>query len=155
MKLSYHKIGAIIYAIWGVIHIIGGGQLLALSLSDNPTDALIGFGSGLPVSEIPHIHDPATISVLAFHSFDLLWMGILVLIISISMNWKNSKTGFLINSAIIGFADIGLVLFMLAPGIVKFEEGMIGPALWPIGMFFLILGLRKKTKLQTNSSINQ
>jgi|CXWL01.1.fsa_nt_gi hypothetical protein len=151
MKLSYHKIGSAIYVIWGIIHIFGGGTLLADAVSDNPTKALFGFGSAMPESSISPVSDPVTASVISFHSFDLVWMGILVTIIAITMNWKNSKTGFLINTAIIAFADLGLIIFMLIPGIVKVEEGLIGPLLLPLGMIFLILGLRKKDKAKTTS----
>lgn len=152
MKLSYHKIGAVIYGIWGLIHVAGGAMLLADATSDNPTKALVSIGSAFPESEIPAVTHPASAGVLAFHSFNLLWMGLVVVIVAFTMNWKNSKTGFWFNIAIIGFADIGLIVFMLAPGIVKFEEGIIGPVLWPLGMFFLLLGLRKKRLAQAVSA---
>jgi hypothetical protein len=149
MKISFHKIGAVTYGIWGLIHVAGGAILLADAVSDNPTKALVSIGSAFPESEIPAVTHPASAGVLAFHSFNLLWMGLVVAIVAITMNWKNSKSGFWFNTAIIGFADIGLIIFMLAPGIVKFEEGIIGPLLWPIGMFFLLLVLRKKKQSQT------
>ncbi|HNR15279.1 MAG TPA: hypothetical protein PKG90_01305 [Chitinophagaceae bacterium] len=150
MKISYHKIGAVIYGIWGLIHVAGGAMLLADATSDTPTKALVSIGSAFPESEIPAVTHPASAGVLAFHSFNLLWMGLVVAIVAFTMNWKNSKPEFWLNTAIIGFADIGLIVFMLAPGIVKFEEGIIGPVLWPLGMFFLLLGLRKK-KLAQNA----
>lgn len=152
MKISYHKVGAVIYGIWGLIHVAGGAMLLADASSDNPTKALISIGSGFPETEIPAVTHPASAGVLAFHSFNLLWMGLVVAAVAFTMNWKNSKAGFWFNTAIIGFADIGLIVFMLVPGIVKFEEGIIGPVLWPLGMFFLLMGLRKKKLAQTTSA---
>ena len=156
MRISYHKVGAVIYGMWGLIHVAGGAMLLADATSDNPTKALISIGSAFNETEIPAVTHPSLEGVLAFHSFNLLWMGLVAAIVAFTMNWKNSKAGFWFNTAIIGFADIGLIVFMLAPGIVKFEEGIIGPVLWPLGILFLLLGLKKKKLTQTESvSTNQ
>lgn len=149
MKYAHHKTGAVIYALWGLIHIAGGSMLLSDALSGNPGNVLKSIASALPESQIQAVAaNTVNAAVLASHAFNLFWMGLVVLIIAITMNWKNSKAGLLFNTAIIGFADIGLIAFLLIPGYVKFEEGIIGPILWPLGMFFLLLGLRNNKKCQ-------
>lgn len=152
MKISYHKTGALICGLWGLIHVAGGGLLLADALSDHPENALKSLGSALSETDFPAADNPVVRAVVSFHSFNLLWMGLAAMIIALTLNWKNSKTGFFLNGALIGLADAGLIAFMLAPGIIKLEEGIIGPVLWPFSVLFLYLGLQKRQNLETNSS---
>jgi hypothetical protein len=144
MKTQFTKIGAATYCLWGLLHVAGGAMLLSDSLSDDPTKALASIGSALPGSEIPDVTHPAVSGVLAFHSFNILWMGLMATIVAITMNWVNSKAGFWINTAVIGLADTGLIAFMLLPGIMKPEEGLIGPVIGITGMILLMPGLGQK-----------
>ncbi len=151
MKISYHKTGALICGLWGLIHVAGGGLLLADALSNHPENALKSLGSALSESEFPVAVSPVIRAVVAFHSFNLLWMGLAVMIIAFTLNWKNSRAGFFLNAAMIGLADAGLIAFMLIPGIVKLEEGIIGPVLWPVSVLFLYLGLPKNQPAESVS----
>ena len=39
-------------------------------------------------------------------------------------------TGYWFNLVIVGAADIGLIIFLLAPGYMAIADGIPGPALW-------------------------
>ncbi len=139
------KIGAIAWLLWGVVHIIGGGVLLSESFAG--PNAFLHALTGSEQSTITPssvegssefgLH--ATTEVFKFHAFDLFWLGILVSGIAILMNWKNSATGFWLNLTIVGFTDIGLVLFMAGPGVVPISDAWIGPTLFIVALVFSTL----------------
>jgi hypothetical protein len=49
-------------------------------------------------------------------SFNILWIGLLVTVVAVTMNWSNSRLGYWLNLAVVGATDAGLVWALLAPG---------------------------------------
>lgn len=133
-----HKIAAVVYMLWGAIHILGGAAMMSASmqgpniflqmLSGNANDVFGAVQDRLGVQ--------ATTEVFAFHSFNIIWLGALAIAVALFLNWKNYRVGYWVNLAIVGFADLGLILFMVVPGVMKISEAWIGPALFAIAIFF-------------------
>jgi len=150
MKNKSAKTAAVFYVLWGIIHIIGGAALLSASmdgadafvkgLTGNTGAALNGvIGGGL-------LGLKAAKWVFAFHSYNIMWMGILAILIAVLMNWKDSTAGYWINMAVVGFADLGLIIFMVLPGVMSISNAWIGPLLFLLAFSFSTIGRLTKVK---------
>lgn len=73
-----------------------------------------------------------TAAVAGFHSWNLLWIGALVAVIAVTLNRRNDRAGYWVNLALAGCTDVGLVVFMLAPGHLRLAEGMVGIVLFVV-----------------------
>lgn len=145
MATRASRIGAAFYALWGLIHIIGGAVLLQAALSGTDTFLRVQVGSS-PLELSPFGEHGTTVAVargvFAFHALNLTWLGLLVLIVGLRLNWFNSPAGYWVNLALVGFTDLGLVLFLVGPGIMSWADAWIGPALFLPACAFTTLGLR-------------
>lgn len=139
MKITVYKLGAIFYALWGVLHVIGGAVILT---ADARTQVEM-FGTAMVAPGTAPEPGPIVHAVLSFHAYNLLWMGLLSLIVAILLNWKNSRIGYWINLAIVGAADLGLIVFLLIPGYMSVLDGSLGPVLWMLALVFSTMGLIK------------
>jgi hypothetical protein len=131
-----------------VIHIIGGAVMLQAALTG--TDAFVRAQVGSsPVALPPLGAQGAALSVaggvFAFHAFNLTWLGLTVLCVAILLNWRNVPAGYWLNLAIVGFTDLGLVLFIVTPGIMPWSDAWIGPVLFVPAWLFSTMGMRWRT----------
>jgi hypothetical protein len=69
-------------------------------------------------------------------SFNILWIGLLVTVVAVTMNWSNSRLGYWLNLAVVGATDAGLVWALLAPGYMAWSDGMIGLVLFAFALVF-------------------
>jgi len=129
------KIGAVFFGLWGLLHTIGGGAMLATSIGG------IEDGFGLFLKSAGSDGALAN-AILQYHSFNILWFGIASTVVAATMNWKNSRPGLYFNLAIAGLADLGLVLFMLLPGYLSWANGSQGIVLFLLAAGFSIAGAR-------------
>jgi hypothetical protein len=147
------RLGAICYALWGVIHVIGGAVLLRAAfegtdafvraqVGSSPLDggALTGSGSMVTVAS----------SVFAFHAFNLTWLGFVAGLIAVRLNWYNASVGYWLNLALVGFTDLGLVLFIVGPGVMSWADAWIGPALFIPAWLFSTIGMRETAGLPSS-----
>ena len=117
------KIGAILYVLWGVLHIKA---------------ALDGFSLGASVN-------PGLIrGKLNQGAWDLLFFALASIAIAILFNWKNDAKGYWINVILVSIADIGFIIFVLVPGYVSFFPGILGPVFWISGVIFSSIGIRQR-----------
>jgi hypothetical protein len=145
MPTRSSRIGATCYAFWGVIHVIGGALLLRAALMGPDAFLRAQVGSSTVALGDLGAHVPAlTIagSVFAFHAFNLAWLGLLATVIALRLNWFNSPSGYWLNLALVGFTDLGLVLFIVGPGVMSWADAWIGPALFAPAWLFSTLGMR-------------
>jgi len=146
MTAQSPKIGAIFYLLWGLLHIAGGAYLLVASFQ-----GLEGFLLGLTGSQVPggvgtgnDLALRAITEVSSYHAFNLVWLGLLVSMVAVRLNWKNSLPGYWINLALVGFIDLGLVLFMVVPGVMSILDAWIGPLLYVFALGFSTVGVGRK-----------
>jgi hypothetical protein len=126
------KTGAVFYALWGLVHVIGGAMQLATLKSGGGAalTAMVATASGV---------DPATLEVpvaaaafMGMGAMNILWIGALVLGVAAGQNWQNIRAGYWLNLALAGATDTTLLLALLLPGIMAWSDGMVG-----IGLFLL------------------
>lgn len=114
---NLHKIGAILYALWAVLHTVAGATLVASALTDI-NGHLHDIGTAATPAQIPALGERTVISaVVAFHSFNMVWIGLLVGGTAVRLNWRNSRAGYWLNLGLAGFLDVGLLVFLLVPGL--------------------------------------
>lgn len=50
--------------------------------------------------------------------------------IAARFNWENSPAGFWLNLVIVSAVDLGLIIFLIAPGYMAMPDGLTGILLW-------------------------
>jgi hypothetical protein len=140
-----HKVGAVFYTLWALLHVVAGITLVGSALTD-VNGHLRAIGTAATEAQLPHLGDHTVVSaIIAFHSFNMVWIGLLVGLIAVRHNWRNSRGGYWLNLALTGFLDVGLFVFLLVPGYMTWGDGWLGPLLFAGGAIFSTLGLRRGT----------
>lgn len=152
MKTNASKVGAVIYILWGLLHVLGGVSLLQQLATEGAPGALATLGSAVPGADLPTFSDEVTVAVLAFFAFNWVWIGLLVAVVAVRLNWKNGRVGYWLNLAVAGAADLGLILFLVAPGLMALSDGWPGPLLWLLAAVFSTMGLLIPDTAQTEQA---
>lgn len=114
-----HRIGAVLYLLWGVVHVGAAVETYRVA-------AALEFG---PVQ-----------GKVFQDAWFLLFFAALAAVVAVTMNWKNSHAGYWINLVGVSIADIGFIVFMLIPGHTPIFPGILGPVLWVLAAIFSTLG---------------
>ena len=123
--MTFAKIGAGSYVIWGLLHLIAASDEFTLGKNLEP---------GLVQGKINQ------------GAWDLLFFALFAIVIAVLYNWKNDPLGYWLNLIVVSAADIGFIIFVLLPGYVDFFPGILGPVFWIGGAVFTTLGIRVQTK---------
>lgn len=110
-----HQTGAVLYILWGLLHLFAAFQVYKLGSSQEP-----GMVQGR----------------LYQNAWNLACFAITVIVIAVVYNWKNSLLGYWLNLLLAGITDIGFILFILVPGYLPLKSGIPGPALWILATIF-------------------
>ncbi|MGD8404222.1 MAG: hypothetical protein PVJ21_11215 [Anaerolineales bacterium] len=121
--MNFAKTGSVLYVFWGLLHIAAAIQGFQLGASLEP---------GLVQGKINQ------------GAWDLLFIALAAISISVIYNWNNSLLGYLLNLLIVSIADIGFIIFVLIPGHVDLFPGILGPVFWISAVIFSTLGIRRK-----------
>ena len=117
----YSKLGAVVYAVWGLLHIEAARKVYAL-------------GQTL---------DPGMVQARIFQdAWNLLFFALFGLVVAVTLNWKNSRLGYWLNLIVVSAADIGFILTVLIPGYLPIFPGAMGPILWVIAVVLSTIGLK-------------
>ena len=117
----FNKLGAVAYVLWGLLHLAAAAE---------------GFRMAAAVED-------ALIQGRLFqNSWNLVIFSLTDLGVGALMNWRGSRTGYWINLIAVSAADIGFIIFVLAPGLIPLFPGILGPVFWLLGALFSTLGLR-------------
>ena len=119
-----HKLGAVMYVIWGLLH------LKAAQLTWQ-------LGSSL---------DPGLVQARVYQdAYSLLFFSIATIAIALLYNWRNDKTGYWINLIVVSIVDIGFVWLVLAPGLIPLFPGVLGPVFWVMAAIFSTIAYRQRS----------
>ncbi len=117
-----HKIGAVFYLLWGLLHIKAAIATYQLGATLEP-----GLVQGRVYQD----------------AWNLVFFAITVSVIAILLNWRNSRLGFWLNLGIATVTDIGFIIHILMPGYFPIIPGIIGPVLWVFAVIFTAVAIRK------------
>ena len=120
INFPLNKIGAVLYGLWGFWHFRVVARMFdaATQMETNILQARIYQG--------------------AFH---ILWFAVGAIAIAILFNWRNSLIGYWANLIMIGWTEVGLLVFFILPGYFPWlPTGFVGPLLWILAVLFSTLG---------------
>lgn len=132
-----HRIGAVFYVLWGLLHVLAGVGLL-LAGPEEQLDLLTT--APLAEAELPAALAPVVHAGLSFHGYNLLWFGLFAAGVAVLLNWRNDPTGYWVNLFVVGADDLGLVVFLILPGHLTFAEAGLGPVLFVLAAGFTTAG---------------
>ena len=115
-----HRIGAIAYVLWGILHLLAASEAARLAFT---------------------VDSGAIQGRLLQNAWSLAVFALVATVIAITMNWRNSRAGYWINLVTVSAADLGFIIFILVPGHLPLWPGALGPVLWIAGAVFTTLGL--------------
>ncbi len=140
----FAKAGAAFYVLWGLVHVVGAAfQLLTLRESGGVgLTAMISTGHGFDPGAVGAFPEAAA-AFMGMGAMNILWIGLLVLYVGATRNWRNSRNGYWLNLALVGGTDLALVLALLLPGFMSWGDGAIGLTLFALALIFSTLGRRQ------------
>ncbi len=151
MKANAHKIGAVFYAIWGVLHVVSGWMMLNTLASEGGTAALGTLGNGVPAEQLTQNVQSVAMSALGLLFWDLVWFGVLVTILAVTLNWKNSVAAFWITLGIVLATDTAYMYAIVLPGYIAFPRGFMAPPIAVLAIVFSMIGYLNRRSLAGSS----
>jgi hypothetical protein len=124
------KTGAVFYALWGLLHLIGGAVQLATLNGEGGAALTRMISSARPLGPEEAAVPSAAAAFMGMGAFNILWIGLLVTVVAITMNWRNSRLGYWLNLGVVGATDLGLLVALLLPGTMAWSDGGLGLSLY-------------------------
>lgn len=121
---TFFKISAILWIIWGVVHIFAGVMTDYFILNQDISAAVSGIADGVDPEALKMDYPSASGAIIGQHGFNLLWIGI-VTFISAFFVWSGNKNAIFLAAICGGLADLGYFLFMDLGGFVNFVPGTV------------------------------
>lgn len=118
------NISAILWMIWGLVHIMAGVFTVSFVLSGDISGAISGIADAVDPATVQMAYPDAAGAVLGQHGFNLGWIGLTTLICAFFI-WKGNKNAIFLAAITGGLADLGYFLFMDLGGYVHFAPGTL------------------------------
>ncbi len=114
------KLGAASYVVWALLHL----------------------QAAWAVYQLGRHGAPSMVQARLFQdAWNLACFSVAGIGVALTLNWRNSRWGYWLNLAVIGVADIGFIIFVLLPGYLPPWPGVVGPAIWLVGLALTTIGL--------------
>jgi len=115
------RISAILWAIWGAVHILAG--VLTVSAPDAAA-SVAGIVDAVDPAAIAGDYHPAAKAILDQHGWNLGWIGLTTLVCSLFV-WRGSVQAIFLAALVGGLADIGYFVFLDLGGFVNVVPGTV------------------------------
>ena len=113
--MIFARIGAVLYLIWGLLHIVAAYKVYALGLT---------LEQGIIQGRIYQ------------DSWNLLLFALFSIVVAIVYNWNNHKLGYWLNLVVVSAVDIGFIITILMPVYIPLFPGILGPIVWLLALAF-------------------
>ena len=120
----FFKISAVLWFVWGAVHVFAGVMTDNFILSGDIAGAVGGIADAVDPSTLQVNYPDAAGAVIGQHGFNLLWIGLTTLICSFFV-WKGNSNAIFLAAITGGLADLGYFLFMDLGGYVNFMPGTV------------------------------
>jgi hypothetical protein len=127
--MNYAKTGAVFFVLWGLLHIVGGGAILA-AVAESPAQGFAVY------EQSAGTYTELAGSVLGYLAYGFVWIAVLVTYVGVRYNWQNSQHGLALNTVLVGLTDLGLVIFLIWPGFISWGQAAPGLVLFAGGVIF-------------------
>lgn len=118
------KISAVLWVIWGIVHILAGVLTVNFVLNEETSKAIAGIADKVDPVSIERDYPAAAGAVIGQHGFNLFWIGIVTMLSAIYI-WKQNSNAIFLAAIVGGLADLGYFLFMDLGGFVNFVPGTV------------------------------
>ncbi|MEM8895428.1 MAG: hypothetical protein AAGC88_12675 [Bacteroidota bacterium] len=118
------KISAILWIIWGLVHILAGVMTMKFILASDIAGAVGGIADAIDPNSLQATYPPASGAIIGQHGFNLFWIGIVTTISAFGV-WKGNSNAIILAAIVGGLADVGYFLFMDLGGYVNFVPGTV------------------------------
>lgn len=118
------KVAAILWVIWGAVHIFAGAITMYFISSGDITSSVSGIADAVDPATLQMDYPAAAGAVIGQHGFNLFWIGIVTLVCAFFI-WKQNKNAIFLAAICGGLADLGYFLFMDLGGFVNFVPGTV------------------------------
>ena len=144
------KIGAVLFVLWGVLHIWVGYEGVQQYLTSGAPGLwkMLTGGRNAPHEAFQHATDALTANAHAHlilnFCLDVGGYGVLGFFVA-WMIWKHgSWLGYLLGLIVIGIGDLAFLFVQVVPGIIELNAGTIGgPVIWFLAVAITPFGLPK------------
>jgi hypothetical protein len=141
-KSQLIKISAILWFIWGAVHVLAG----VLTISADTAGSVAGIADAVHLESLKMNYHTAVGAIINQHGFNLAWIGTVTFIGGFFI-LKGSVTAIFISALVGGLTDIGYFLFMDLGGFVHFAPGTV---MTIICAFAIITSFYAHFKLEDN-----
>lgn len=124
---SFSRIAALCFALWGILHIVGGTIILVGYLDSAAAAYSVYQNAEGPFSRVAG-------AVLGYFAFIIVCLGVVVCLVAVRLNLKNDARGLMTNTLIVCLTELGLLVFLVAPGFVGWLEASVGLGLCAVAL---------------------
>lgn len=119
------KIAAVLWLIWGVVHMFAGVMTMNFAFFTNDIAAAIGgIADAVDPESLQGEYPAALGGILGQHGFNLFWIGVVTTICSFLI-WRKNGNAIFLAAITGGLADLGYFLFIDIPGFNLFVPGTV------------------------------
>lgn len=136
------KIGAMMFFLWGVLHLFAGYLITEPFFTQGVGHNLAVLGLEKPTIPLDQLTHAASHLALNF-GFDLAGYGVLAIWFAWFL-WqgRHIQLSFWVLTIMLGIADLAFIYSLLLPGYSPLLEGIAGPVLYVLGVGFSGWGLK-------------
>lgn len=142
------KISAVLWIIWGIVHIIAGVLTMKGYLSGDISASVAGIADGTDPATVQMAYPEAAGAIIAQHGFNLFWIGIVTFICAFFI-WRKNANAIFLAAITGGLADLGYFLFMDLGGFVNFVPGTVMTIVSASAILLSFYAYFKSDRLQT------
>lgn len=136
------RVGAVMFVLWGVLHIVVGVIGVQQFLVSPPLGVLVAYGATISPGDAGRTLELAAHVALEF-SVILGGYGLLAIWAAV-LAWRGQTLGCWINIVMLGIVDLAFIVALMLPGYIGFWMGIWGPLLYVLGVGFTAYGLANK-----------
>jgi hypothetical protein len=118
------KISAVLWVIWGLVHILAGVMTMKGVLTNDISASVSGIADAVAPETMAMAYPDAVGAIIGQHGFNLFWIGCVTLICAFYI-WKKQTNAIFLAAITGGLADLGYFLFLDLGGYVHFVPGTI------------------------------
>ncbi|MFK7904116.1 MAG: hypothetical protein AB8B69_03280 [Chitinophagales bacterium] len=118
------KISAVLWIIWGFVHIFAGLMTMYFITSGDISSSISGIADAVAPATLQMVYPAATGAVIGQHGFNLFWIGIVTFVCAFFI-WKKNGNAIFLAAITGGLTDLGYFLFMDLGGFVHFVPGTV------------------------------
>ncbi|MEO0469670.1 MAG: hypothetical protein AAF206_08630 [Bacteroidota bacterium] len=124
MIKTFLKISAILWIIWGLVHMLAGVMTVSGVFSGDLSIPIGGILDGVDPAMLKADYPAPLGGILGQHGFNLLWFGLITLIAAFYI-WKGNRNAIYLAAIVGGLADLGYFIFIDLGGYAKFFPGTL------------------------------